>query len=86
MDIKDFRTPQSVFEAKQMITAAAVILRAAYAEVASCNAICAREVFSANECKNLEKYFNGIIKLMSSAVKAYDEEYGQLSTSKESAN
>lgn len=86
MEIKDFQTPQSIWEAQQMITAAGVILRVAYAEVASTNALCDKKVFSESESKSLESSIKKILSLMGKSAKAYGEKYSELSKVSEKVN
>lgn len=79
MEIKDFQTPQSIWEAQQMITAAGVILRVAYAEVAASNALCGKVVFTETECKQLESSIKKVLNFMGKSVKAYGEAYKEFS-------
>lgn len=71
MDVKDFQNKQSMGESHQLITAAAVILRIAYAEVASTNALVGKEVFSDSQCQKLESTFKTMLALMGKSAFAY---------------
>lgn len=71
MEIKDFQTRQSWGEAQQLLLAAGVILRIAFGELASTNALVSKQVFSETESKKADKAFRDIMKYMGKSADAY---------------
>lgn len=71
MDVKDFQTRQSWGEAQQLLIAAGVILRIAYGEMASVNALVSKQVFTDKQAKSLESTFQKMMSFMGTAAMAY---------------
>lgn len=70
MELKDFQNPQSMTESAQILMASAVILRMAFGQIASCNALCGNKVLSESDSKKLVssyKHFMGVIEKCHSA-------------------
>lgn len=71
MDVKYFQTRQSFGESQQLLLAAGVILRIAFAEMASTNALLEKKVFTDSQCKKMEKCFRDLMSYMGISAQAF---------------
>lgn len=71
MEIKDFQNQQSAVESSQMLMAAAVIVRMAFGQIASCNALCDKVVLTDSECKKVQKCYKDFMSILQKCHQAY---------------
>lgn len=71
MEIKELQNGQSMAESSQILMAAAVIVRLAYGQVASCNALCEQEILDSAACKKAEKSYKDFMSILGKCHKAY---------------
>lgn len=71
MEIKDFQNQQSVTESSQILMAAAVIVRMAFGQIASCNALCDKVVLTDSESKKVVKCYKDFMSFLEKCHRAY---------------
>lgn len=71
MEIKELQNGQSMVESSQILMAAAVIVRMAFGQIASCNALCEQEILDSAACKKAEKSYKDFMSILGKCHKAY---------------
>ena len=72
-DIKDFQTPQSMTESAQILMAAAVIVRMAFGQIASVNALTSTKTLSESDSKKAIKSYKDFMSILEKSHQAYVE-------------
>lgn len=79
MDVNDFKNPQSLTESSQILMASAVILKMAFGQIASCNALCEEKVLSDSESKKLVSSYKTFMSVIQKCHSAYVDKAQYLS-------
>lgn len=72
-DIKDFQTSQSMMESAQILMASAVILRMAFGQVASVNALTSTKTLSESDSKKAVRAYKDFMGIIEKSHQAYVE-------------
>lgn len=78
VNIKDFQNTQSMSESAQILMAAAVIVRIAFGQIASVNALLGKKVLSESDCKKAESAYKNYMGVLSKCHTAYADEAQRL--------
>lgn len=71
MEIKELQNGQSMLESSQILMSAAVIVRMAFGQIASCNALCDKVVLTDSECKKVAKCYKDFMSVLQKCHQAY---------------
>lgn len=71
MEIKEFQNQRSAVESSHILMAASVIVRMAFGQIASCNALCDKVVLTDSDCKKAQRCYKDFMSILQKCHQAY---------------